>query len=62
MYTPTDEYYVRTKDKMTIEMCDHCMKPINVRRDGYYSGVRDDKHYYVHAACFKDWMSRSGEK
>jgi len=45
-----------------IEICNQCLRKINTRKEGYYCGNRDDKHYYVHAACFKEWMSRSKDK
>jgi len=51
-----------------IEICNQCLRKIytrndgNTRKDEYYCGNRDDKHYYVHAACFKEWMSREGKK
>jgi len=43
-----------------IEICNQCLREINTK--GYYSGNRDGKHYYVHAACFKDWMSRADKQ
>jgi len=55
-----DETNTRSNTRtINIEICNQCLRKINTRKEGYYCGNRDDIHYHVHAACFKEWMSRA---
>ena len=40
-----------------IEICSQCMAPINTKTDTYLTGRLHGEQYFIHPACYKEWVA-----